>query len=281
MSDTPNPTPVPRPDQAPDRAPGEPRHTEPSRPPNGRAGFDLGDNKQLTGAILIAVGVLALLGFTGLFRVLGGILGAVLFGVLAYYAYTQGERRGNTLWRLAAYPLAGLALSSILPGVLGGAAFLASLGLAFAVYWQHDKEQWWALIPAGTLASLAAVTLLERIFGDSAGWLFLLGLAATFFALTRLKVNPQSWAIWPAGGLALVALMAFVDSGSWLLPVLLIGVGGWLLLRSQGGRSLSHPAGDRSAGAAPTHEAPTGTAPTQEPPTYEPPTYEPPQDESA
>ena len=194
--------------------------------------FNISDNKQLTGAILIGVGVLALLGVTGIFRFVGGIVGALIFGALAYYAYTQGERRGNTMWRLAAFPLAGLALTSILPGSLGGATFLASLGLAFALFWQYDKSRWWALIPAGTLASLAAVAFLEGVLGMSAGWLFLVGLAATFFALTRLQVEPQPWAIWPAGGLAAVSLMAFVDSGSWLLPLLLIAGGGWLLIRS-------------------------------------------------
>src|SRR5690606_39177209 len=123
--------------------------------------FDLGnDNRQLTGALLIGIGVLALLAPTGLFKLLGGLVGAALFGVLAYYAYTQGERRGNVTWRLAAYPLAGLALASILPGSLGGATFLASLGLAFAVYWKLDKERWWAMIPAGVFASLAAVAFL-------------------------------------------------------------------------------------------------------------------------
>ncbi|HZJ09660.1 MAG TPA: hypothetical protein VFD39_08200 [Trueperaceae bacterium] len=195
--------------------------------------FDLGSNdKQLTGAILIGVGVLALLGLTGVFRFIGGLVGAVLFGALAYYAYTQGVRRGNTAWRLAAFPLAGLALASILPGAIGGATFLASLGLAFAMYWKLDERRWWAMIPAGTLASLGAVAFLESFMGASAGWLFLFGLAATFFALTRLRVEPQPWAIWPAGALAVVSLMSFTTSGSWLMPVLLIAVGGWLLVRS-------------------------------------------------
>src|SRR5690606_23190465 len=208
-----------------------------------KSNLSISENQQLTGVILIGVGVLALLGVTGIFRFVGGIVGALLFGALAYYAYTQGERRGNTMWRLAAFPLAGLALTSILPGSLGGATFLASLGLAFAIFWQHDKSNWWALIPAGTLASLAAVAFLEGVLGVSAGWLFLLGLAATFFALTRLNVEPQSWAIWPAGGLAAVSLMAFVDSGSWILPLLLIGGGGWLLVRSGAIKDLRQTSG--------------------------------------
>lgn len=211
-------------------------------------------DRQLTGAILIGVGVLALLGLTGLFKFIGGLVGAILFGVLAYYAYTQGERRNNVNWRLAAYPLAGLALASILPGALGGATFLASLGLAFAVYWKLDQKRWWAMIPAGVFASLAAVAFLESFMGASAGWVFLLGLAATFFALTRLKVDPQPWAIWPAGALAVISLMSFTTSGGWLVPVLLIGVGGWLLVRS----------GVIDLGRGGSPAAPTGAEPRSE-----------------
>lgn len=228
-----------------------------------RRNFQIGNDKQLTGAILIGVGILALLGVTGVFRFIGGILGALLFGALAYYAYTQGQRRNKRLWQLAAFPLAGLALAAVLPGSLGGATFLASLGLAFAVFWKHDESNWWALIPAGALASLAAVAFFEGVLGISAGWLFLLGLAATFFALSRLKVEPQAWAIWPAGGLAAVSLMAFVDSGSWIVPILLIAVGGWFLVRS-GTIRLGGAQGDRTVTSTPPPAAPEPAEPVIE-----------------
>lgn len=227
------------------------------------------NDRQLTGAILIGVGILALLGLTGLFKFIGGLIGAALFGVLAYYAYTQGERRGNVTWRLAAYPLGGLALAAILPGSIGGATFLASIGLAFAVYWRHDQTRWWAMIPAGVFASLAAVAFLEGFMGASAGWVFLLGLAATFFALTRLKVEPQPWAIWPAGVLGAITLLSFTSSGGWIVPVVLIAVGGWLLVRSGaidlgGTRSPAPPAPPAST------EPPAATQPTASPAPTEP-----------
>jgi hypothetical protein len=169
------------------------------------------------------------------FRFLGDLLGALLFGGLAYLAYTEGRRRGSTAWRLAAFPLAGLAIAAIAPFSLGGGAFLAALGLAFAVYWQEDKTRWWALIPAGTLATLGLVAFFEGVLGASAGWLFLIGMALTFFALTRLEVEPQPWAVWPAAGLGLVALLSLTTgSGGWLLPLLLIGAGAVMLFRQDG-----------------------------------------------
>mgnify|MGYP001428318422 FL=1 len=182
--------------------------------------------------ILIGLGVVGILSGTGLCRFLGGFIWATVFGGAAYYAYTEGKKRGNALWRLAAFPLAGLAIASITSASFGGAAFLAALGLAFALVWHDDKRRWWAMIPAGTFASLAAVTLFEPIVGGSVGWLFLAGLAGTFYALTRFEVEPQPWAIYPAIALGVVALLSFTNSGGWVVPLLLIAAGLYLLLRA-------------------------------------------------
>lgn len=195
-------------------------------------GFDNKNGKTLPALILIGLGVVGILAGTGLFRFLGGFIWAAVFGVAAYYAYTEGKKRNNTLWRLAAFPLGGLAIASITSASFGGAAFLAALGLAFALVWNDDKRRWWAMIPAGTFASLAAVTFFEPIIGGSAGWLFLAGLAATFYALTRFVVEPQPWAIYPAVALGVVALLSFTTSGGWLVPLLLIAAGVYLLLRA-------------------------------------------------
>src|SRR5690606_30963712 len=79
------------------------------------------------------------------------------------------------------------------------------------------------------------VAFFEGVLGASAGWLFLIGMALTFFALTRLEVEPQPWAIWPAAGLALLALFGFMDGrGGWVLPLLLIAAGAVMLLRDEG-----------------------------------------------
>ena len=195
-------------------------------------GFDNKNGKLLPALILIGLGVVGILSGTGLFRFLGGFIWAAVFGVAAYYAFTEGKKRGNNLWRLAAFPLAGLAIASITSASFGGAAFLAALGLAFALVWHDDKRRWWAMIPAGTFASLAAVTFFEPIIGGSAGWLFLAGLAATFYALTRFEVEPQPWAIFPAVALGVIALLSFTTSGGWVVPLLLIAAGIYLLMRA-------------------------------------------------
>jgi hypothetical protein len=213
--------------------------------------FDLDhiDRRQLVpGLILIGIGILGLFGAFGWMRGMGGLVGAVLFGAAAYFAYLQGRHTGRLLWNAAAFPLAGLAIASIAPEPLGGFAFLGSIGAAFALAWRDDARRWWAVIPAGTLFALALTALVDGTTrgAGAGGAVFLFGLAATFFVLTRLPVHPQPWAIFPAGVLAVLAVVTLTTSGGWLVPVLLIAAGAWMLFRPGAAR----PAAPTSASAA-------------------------------
>jgi hypothetical protein len=232
-----------------------------------RSQFDPRNKNALPGLILVVLGVLGLFGTLGVLQGIGGLFGALLFGGLAYFAYVEGKRSQNLVMRLAALPLAGLAIATIVPGGVGGAAFLASIGAAFAVVWYLDARRWWALIPAGTLFSLALVSFLDATLGGSNGSIFLLGLAATFFALTRLRIEPQPWGIYPAAGLAVLALVSLTTGGRWVVPVVLIGVGAYLLMRSGNLRLPTIERQDAAPGgfvirseAAPTTEAPAAVA---------------------
>ena len=157
----------------------------------------------------------------------------MLFGSAAYFAHRYGHQSGSRRWQLATYPLAGLAIAAIAPGSLGGFAFLGSIGLVFALVYREDPDQWWAVIPAGALFSLAATALVDGTSrsGGAGGSVFLLGLAATFFVLTRLPRHAQGWAVFPAAVLAVLAVLGPLTGGSWAVPVLLIAIGAWLLLR--------------------------------------------------
>jgi len=210
--------------------------------------FDLDriDRRQLVpGLILIAVGILGLFGSLGWLRGLGGFVGAILFGAAAYFAYLQGRHTGKLLWHAAAFPLAGLAIASIAPDALGGFAFLGSIGAAFALAWRDDARRWWAVIPAGALFSLAVTALVDGTTRGAAagGFVFLGGLAVTFFVLTRLPQHPQPWAIIPAGALAVLAVLALTTSGGWIVPLLLIAGGAWMLFRPSGARGAASHGG--------------------------------------
>ena len=222
--------------------------------------FDLDsiDRRRLVpGLVLIAIGVLGLLSTLGWLGGLGGLPGAVLFGAAAYVAYLQANRTGSRRWRLAVYPLAGLAIAAIAPGSLGGFAFLGSIGLVFALVYREDPNQWWAVIPAGALFSLAATALVDGM-GRAAGGggpVFLLGLAATFFVLTRLPRHAQPWAVYPAAVLAVLAVVGPLTGGSWAVPVLLIAIGAWMLLRPDDARASLAAAGRTFAQPRPTQPA--------------------------
>jgi hypothetical protein len=223
---------------------------------------DPNERPRVLGAFaLIAVGVLGLLSSLGVLDGLGGLFGLLLFGGAAVFAATQGRRTGNFFWRAAAYPLFGLAIASVAPSSLGGAAFLGSLGLAFWLAWREDEHRWWALIPAGTLLSLGLTSFVDgtRLGAATSGSVFLLGLAATFFALTRLRVEPQGWAIFPAGALALLAVVSATTAGGWLFPLVFIAAGVYLLWRSGALPGVAAPAS--KPWAAPTPPAPPAGPP--------------------
>ncbi len=189
-------------------------------------------SKLLPGAILIGLGLLALFGNLGL-SLAGNVFMGVVFAGLAYYVYRHGVQTGKAGMKLLALPLAGLAVVTFLPGRSTGALFLALIGLAFVVVWRSDVTRWWAVIPAGTFAALAATAALSGLPGNFSGFIFLAGLAATFYALTRLPEDAQPWAIYPAGVLAVISALAlFNGGGSWLFPLVLVAAGAVLLARS-------------------------------------------------
>lgn len=119
--------------------------------------------------------------------------------------------------RILAYLLvvAGLFLLAANLGWLGWVSswfwavlFLAG-GVAFFVYYRTTPKQWWALIPAFSLAAIGIAV----IAGDNGGPLFL-GLLAAGFAAVALTSANRWWAVIPSGVLATLALVAWLDENS-------------------------------------------------------------------
>jgi hypothetical protein len=119
-----------------------------------------------------------------------------------------------------------------------GALFLGGIGLSFWVVYIANRAQWWAVIPAGVLTTLAAVTLLsQHVAGAAGGGIFFVGLGLTF-VLVALLPSPQGkmgWAFIPAAimlvmGIFLISALTALTNYVWALA--LIGVGVWLLLRA-------------------------------------------------
>lgn len=191
-------------------------------------------DRRLLGGALAALGVLALLGTLGVAPALSSVFGALLFVAAGVAALLVARRTGNHWVMAAAFPALGLAGAIVLPGDAGGAAFLWSIAAAFLALYLAERTRWWALIPAGVLLTLGTLAGWDARLGDATeGTVFFLGLALTFAAVWRLPPLPQAWAIYPAAALAGMALLTGTIAGSWIVPVALIAVGAFLVLRTQ------------------------------------------------
>ena len=207
--------------------------------------------KIAVGIGLLLLGGLALVTNLGLMPVSGSlweILAGGVFAVagLVFLAALLGDREawwaafpGFTLPGIGALIILG-SLAPRIGGSLGGALVLGSISLAFWVVFLLRRGYWWALIPAGILLSLAAITVIPGGGRDGMlipGVLFL-GMAATFLLLVVLPPadDRQRWAWIPAAILGFMGVsFLFFSSLSALnlvLPPALILGGAYLIFRS-------------------------------------------------
>lgn len=194
---------------------------------------------------LLGVGAAGLL--SAVFHLPGGLAGAAFFASLAAgFAAVHLARPHDNRWALMpAGVLVILAvvalLSAAVGGELAGAGFFAGLGLAFvALYFAEidgQRYNWWTLIPAGALLTLAAVVILSvHGSGALAGAALFLGLGLTFGMLYLLRGpgRPLEWAWIPALALVAFGLFILVVAGDFpyarLLWPLALVVAGVLLL---------------------------------------------------
>lgn len=98
---------------------------------------------------------------------------------------------------------------NILWAILVGSAGVASL-YAFAI----NRENWWALIPGGTLLAVGLNILLSAVapnFGDMIGGSIILGGIGLSFWLVFLNRRAFWWAVIPAGILSSLAIVSLMD----------------------------------------------------------------------
>lgn len=200
----------------------------------------------LFAVLLIAAGVLFLLQNVGLIPNLAGVFWGALFalGGLAFLSVLFTNRSawwaaipGIILLDLGAL----IVFSELFPALgdrAGGSFFLAGIGLAFIVVYLLQPQMWWAIIPAGTMLTLAVVAGIDSVTpGIETGGVFFLGLGATFALLALVGAPPRrlNWAWIPAGVLLVMGILLTFSAGEsfkYLWPVVLILVGGFLLFRA-------------------------------------------------
>ena len=113
---------------------------------------------------------------------------------------------------------------SFLLAFSSGAGIMFMLALPFFIVYFISKKSWWALIPAGSFASIGLVLAMDFLIQDNPdtrvgifSGVLLLGLAATFAILwLRRKTQPTDWAKYPAAGLFVLAILAFILGNVWI-----------------------------------------------------------------
>lgn len=225
--------------------------------------------------LLIAGGILLLAGNLGWFGWVGDWLWAVLFlggGAAFLYRYSTDRKQWWPL--IPGFALAAIGLAILLDDA-AGPVFLGLIGLAFLSVYLTGRERWWAVIPAGVLLTLAVVALIEEAAPRvDAGWIFFLGLAATFGFLYYEPEGREKrrWALYPAVAALALALLTFLDTGAGgvVVPLALIAVGGYLIWRQGGGGATQGPP------SQPPAPSPEGPRPPEAPgaPQLQPPVHE-------
>lgn len=169
-----------------------------------------------------------------------GSLFLFLIGLSFLIVYLNDRSRTWAL--LVAYILGVLSIAPAMSSGGGdtaayfGAVFLLAIALPFFVVYFRSPENWWAIIPAGVMTTLALITALAI-----AGWIrnaeqggyanaILLGGIAVTFAIVWLR-NAKAWAKGVTIILAALAVASifFAAYTEIFWPVVIISAGGYLL----------------------------------------------------
>lgn len=197
------------------------------------------------GGLLILAGVLFLLDNMGLITI-GEMIWAILLGLGGIAFLTVFITDRQHWWALIpGCTLVGVSITLFLEffwpevgSVASELIILGSIGLAFLIIYLLNWENWWALIPAGVLLTLAVVAVFDEIYPQmDTGSVFFVGLGLTFAALALLPnpIGQMRWAFIPAVILIVIGIvMAAVQFPvlSVVFALALILVGAFFLLKA-------------------------------------------------
>lgn len=196
------------------------------------------------GGLLLIIGVAALLDSLNIIP-FSGLLWGVLFvlGGSAFIVYLFQNRKA--WWAIIpGVVLIGLGIiilgSSLVPNfpeAIGGAIFFLGISVAFLVVYLMNNKFWWAIIPSGVMASLAATILADDFTKIDGGAVLFLGLALTFALITILPglEGNRQWPLIPAGIMFILSIFIFFenfDVSGLLGAIILIVLGVFLVVRS-------------------------------------------------
>lgn len=200
------------------------------------------------GLLAIVAGVLWLLDMVMDQPMPGGVWAAIFLGAGAVFTYGFTISRANWWAAIPAGALLGLGglivwalIASDSADAYGASLFLGVLGLGFLAVYARTPENWWGIIPGGTLLAIAALIGMTGVLGEMGTVaVFFAGLALTFAALSAVHVEGRRmrWPLPVAAVLAVFALLFALDATTileawnYVWPVALIGYGAYLIVRN-------------------------------------------------
>lgn len=195
----------------------------------------------LLGFFFLVIGAGSLLSSLGFLSLDGLLWPAILAGGGLIFLFFFISSRSNWWAAIPGCVLFSIGVTAALPWVapgfesrLGGPIVLAGISLGFWLVYLRIPTNWWAIIPAGVMLTLASITLLHSENGLASAGVFFIGLGLTFALVALLPGGAlrMAWPWIPAGVLLLMGFL-FISSASGLaafvLPVAMI-LGGLVLI---------------------------------------------------
>jgi hypothetical protein len=199
----------------------------------------------LWGSLLVAGGIALLLENMDISHI-GGLIWGIVLGIAGLlFLSVYFENRVNWWSLIPGVSLFSFGFAAILgfisPSVyelVGGSLVLGGIGLSLFLVYLVNRENWWAIIPAGVLATLAVVSIIDAGNYDvDTGGIFFVGVGLTFILVAILPTpfGRMMWAFIPA--LIMLVMGTLISSQRqdimlYVWPVLIILVGGYLVFRA-------------------------------------------------
>ena len=198
------------------------------------------------GVFLVIGGALLLLDTFGIMKG-GDLFWTIVSGIAAVLFLSVYVTNHNHWWALIPGIIflalaATIGFNSFLTGFnetnLGGTVILGGIALSFLVVYLAERRNWWAIIPAGVMATFAVVASLDASRSSSAsGGVFFLGLGITFVLVAVLptSVGQMRWAWIPAGILGVIGILILIAAENlinYIWPSAIILAGIILIIRS-------------------------------------------------
>lgn len=204
-------------------------------------------NQILYGALLVFAGLVFLVQqifhlpigalFVSMFFAAGGAV--FLYVVLRNRDHWWAFIPGFTLLGLAAL-IAGSEFFHGFINQFGGSMFLGAIALSFIAILIVRPSNWWAVIPAGVLSTLALIAGIRGGHGMLQGGLFFVGIGATFAVVGLMPIGKnEKWPWIPASICFILGTLIMIGSGAlantifgWIWALGFLGIGGYLIARS-------------------------------------------------